>query len=550
MVFTFFVNSAHALVPVESLVLGDFKESYNESASDPLNYIFTREQNVRSEKTQFKAEMAQYRGFYEEGKNLTNYCKSNRPVLYENEWQKVQTKRSLVSLVQYIGLDLLTRSLPEYAKKLEYTREEYGNLVEGLVGNYCSNNLTVISKKELLNNFYLKFDKGGNFQLPGANGSPFFSDKLSEYNSPKSSLEHEFLYSVKLFKSLCSWNGNPNTTGLIMPLIKNSALMAFFIRQMDQKSIEWKEQDNSLFIKGDNKTIQVWCENLICRRVSSASMKEKAILSVGGTNIGEDLRRLYCTDFRSDYYRPTDYDERISKMMNTTSFDEENFIVSQFISLITRMPDFLLRSNSFKDGEDVFRMSVDYAWDKWAKSTNENQSRELYYEEPLTIELVDRALKTNFRKKELKVAFDVNLGEFDRINQDIGKVKMIFKLNVQKSFIKYYRQAMNDQRFGEGKEQEIARLKNRFKLQITEGVKSAKEALMVSPWRTDLETLIVEEISGQIMEKPEKIMNYEGPGDQEIIVEINYGVFALKYMNHLLQSQKSANSKISTSSRP
>lgn len=547
MMFTFMVNSAKALVPVESLVLGDFKENYSESTSDPLNYVFTREENVKNEKTQFRTEMAQYRGFYEEGKNLVNYCKDDRPIRYASEWEKVQMKRSFIALIQYIGLDLMSRALPTYAKQLEYTREEFGNLVEGLVGNYCSNNISIISKKELLNNLFLKFDKGTDFKLPGQVQSPFYPEKMNEYVPPKTGVEQEFLYTVKLFQNLCSWNGNPNSAGLIVPILKHSALVAFFTRQMGQKSIEWKEKDNSLVLKDDKNTVQVWCENLICRKVDGETLKSKAILSVGGTNIDEDLRRLYCEDFRSEYYRPADYDDRIAKIMNSISFDEENFINSQFISLITGVPDFLLRSKNFSDGEDVFRISMDNAWDKWAKKMSENYSRELYFEEPLTIELVERSLITNFMKKELRVGFDVNLGEFDRINQDIGKVKMTFKLKVQKSFLKFYKQAIVDQSYADGTKEEIARLKNRFKLQIKDGVQAAKDALIVSPWRTDLETLIVEEVTTQILEKPEKIMNYEGPGEQEIIVEVNYGVFALKYMNHLLHGQKAAQK---TSAKP
>jgi len=116
--------------------------------------------------------------------------------------------------------------------------------------------------------------------------------------------------------------------------------------------------------------------------------------------------------------------------------------------------------------------------------------------------------------------------------------------------LNYYRQAISDQRYGEGTKEEITRLKNRFKLQISERVKAAKDTFIVSPWRSDIETLIVDEITTQIMEKPEKIMNYDGAGDQEIIVEINYGVFALKYMNHLLQGHKTTTSTTSALSRP
>lgn len=522
----------YALAPVESLVLGNFSENYSEEQSDPLTYVFNRDKSMAGNKLSEKSALAQYRGFYEEGKNLTNYCKESRPVRYMKEWDQIQVERSTMALIQYIGLDLITRALPQYAKKLEYSREEYVNMVDGLVGNYCSQNLSVISKKELQNNFYLKYDRENTFQLPDTTNNNLFPQNLNEYLPPKKALENEFLYTVKLFQSLCSWSGNPNNPGLMVPILRHSGLMAFFIRQMNSQSIGWKAQDNSLYLKEDSQTVHVWCENLICRQVSGEVLKDKFSYSVGGTNIGEDIRRLYCEEFTSATYRPNDSDERLAKIMNTISMDEENFINSQFVALITGVPDFMLRLEKFNGAEELFRSSVDDTWNKWAKMMSDDYSRELYFEEPLMLELVDRAQYTSFRRPELKLAFDVNLGEFDRINQRAGKIKVSFTLNVQNSFLKFYRQSMRDLNYGEGTKEEKERLAKRFKLQITKDVQSAREKFLIPPWKGDLEALMVEELTAQILEKPDKVLDLEGMGMKKIEVEIHYGVFALKYINH------------------
>lgn len=534
-------SKAFALAPVESLVLGNFSENYSESQTDPLSYVFNRDQGLKNQQDENKRILAQYRGFYEEGKNLLNYCKEERIIKYADEWEKIQAKRSIMALIQYIGLDLVTRALPKYAKQLEYSREDYSNMVEGLVGNYCSANLSVISKKELLNNFYLKFDKENSFELPSEKKNTLFPDNLDDYISPKKALAQEFLYTVKLFQALCSWGGNPANPGLMVPILRHSALMAFFIRQMNNESIEWKAVDNSLTIKKNKNTVQVWCENLICRKTDSATFKTKVNLSIGGTDLGEDLKRLYCEDFRTTSYRPADNDERLAKMMNAISFDEENFINSQFYALITGIPDFLLRSEKFSDGEEILRSSVDYTWTTWARRMSEDFSRELFFEEPLTLELVDRAQYTNFYTKELKLSFDVNLGEFDRINQRAGKIKVSFVMKVQNSFLRYFRQTLKDLNLGDGTKEEKARLLNRFKIQISKDVQEAKEKFIIPPWKGDLESLMVNELTAQILEKPEKILNLEDNGTQNIQVEINYGLFALKYLNHqmtVLKNQK------------
>ncbi len=536
--FTLCFADAHALAPVESLVLGNFTDAYSEGKTDPLNYVFSRDQALAGNKSADKLSLATYRGFYEEGKNLTNYCKENREIRYSREWEKVQVKRSTMALIQYIGLDLISRAIPQYAKQLEFSKEEYSNMVEGLVGNYCSSNLSVISKKELLNNLMLKFDKENTFELPQTKNNNLFPQNLDEYVTPKKGLENEMLYTVKLFQGLCSWSGNPSNAGLMVPILRHSGLMAFFIRQMSSKSIEWKAQDNSLYLNEDNQTVKIWCENLICRKVSRVSLEDKVYYSVGGTNIGEDLKRLYCEDFRSSSYHSSGTDDKIVKMMNTISFDEENFINGQFIALITGVPDFLLRLEKFSGGEDLIRSSMDDNWNKWAKQMSDDYSRDLFFEEPLMLELIDRAQYTHFMRPELKIAFDINLGEFDRINQRVGKTRVSFNLKVLNSFLKFYRQALKDQSYGEGTMAEKARLANRFKLQITKDVQAAREKFIIPPWKGDLEGLIVTELTAQMLEKPERLLKLEGTGLQDIIVEINYGVFALKYINHQLNVLK------------
>ncbi|MGZ3787276.1 MAG: hypothetical protein ACXVLQ_02065 [Bacteriovorax sp.] len=539
----FFISmNSWALAPIESLVLGNFSETYSENETDPLNYVFSRDKGLQSSDRAFKRELALYRGFYEEGKNIVNYCKQNREIHYATEWEKVQVMRALLSEIQYIGLDLTTRAIPQYAKALEFTKEEYTHLVDNLVGNFCSANLSVISKKELRNNFMVKYEKENTFKLPSVKGSPFFPDNLDSYLPPKTALEQEFKFTVKLFQSICSWGGNPTNAGLLVPVLKNPALMSFFFRQMDNQVIDWKELTNSVFIKEDQGTVQVWCDNLICRKTFRDNFYQKVYYSVGGSNLSEDLRRLYCEEWRTIDYKPFENDERLKKIMDSRTFDEENFINSQFIALITGVPDFLLRGEKFSQGLDVFRSSVDYTWNKWAKAQTEIAGRELYFEEPLTLELVDRALYFRANALKLHVAFDVNLGEFDRISQRTGKVKVSFNIHVQRSFLKYYRESVLslDPRNVAEKE----RLLKRLKLQLSKDVDEAREKFIIPPWKGDLEGLIARELSEQILSLPERAFSFEEKGSESIEVELNYGVFALKYINHqkTVQNSRSKNS--------
>jgi hypothetical protein len=231
-------------------------------------------------------------------------------------------------------------------------------------------------------------------------------------------------------------------------------------------------------------------------------------------------------------------------MMKSITFDEENFINSQFIALITGVPDFLLRGDKFSRGEDVLRSSVDFTWSKWAKNQAEVQGRELYFEEPLTLELVERRIYFNPVVPKYKVAFDVNLGEFDRVTQRTGKVRVSFIVNVQKSFLNYYRETLKELDPRNTAEKE--RLLRRFKMQLTKDVNEAREKFLIPPWKGDLEGLIAGELSEQIMSVSDRSYKMETSGFLPVPIELNYGVFALKYINHqktVQSSQQKAQSK-------
>ncbi len=531
-----FFQKVHALVPVESLILGNFSEDYSENKTDPLNYVYSRDLSIKNYSRESKNELAQYRGFYEEGKNITNFCRDNPSGQYASEWEKTQVKRSTMATIQYIGLDLISRALPQYAKALDYSRDEYVNMVDGLVGNYCSTNLSVISKRELLNNFYLKYDKENTFKLPTTSGNPYFPSNIESYLPAKRSLEQELLFTVKLFKSLCSWSGNPANPGLMVPVLKHSALMAFIGRQMANLTIGWKEMDNTIFLKEEKLTTQIWCENLICRKTTPEKFSSKFYYSVGGTSINEDIKRLYCREFRNSDYKPKESDPRLAKIMNSMTFDEENLINSQFIALITGVPDLFVRAEKFNDGAELFRSGIDYTWSKWAQKMSDNFTRDLFFEEALTLEQVDSNQYYNFRDGKLKVAFDVNLGEFDRINQRAGKVRVHFNIFIQNSFLTYYKTALKNLDYKSTSEKN--RLKKRLKLQITKDVSNAREKFIIPPWRGDLEELIANEITSQIMETPDKNLALGTSGMRPVEVEINYGLFALKYINHQFNVRK------------
>jgi len=115
---------------------------------------------------------------------------------------------------------------------------------------------------------------------------------------------------------------------------------------------------------------------------------------------------------------------------------------------------------------------------------------------------------------------------------------MSFKVKVSNKFLDYYRKAQKEAQLEATSES--SRLVRRMILQLEADCKKAQEKLIIPPWKGNLAAIVSSEITSQIIETPERYLDFSQPGDQEIEVEINYGLFALKYINHQLNVKKNA----------
>ena len=438
-----FKEPAYALVPLESIILGDFSDNYQTEASDPLDYIFKIKTNDDEEKlSEYREYLALYRGFYEEGVGLENRCKERPTALYAKSYQKDRVTRSVIASLQYVGLDVMTRAIPAYAKYFEFTEKEYSNLVENLIGNWCSQNTTIISLKALKDNFKAKFKSEDSFKLPSLGKNPLFPPNLSKFVPEDKAREREFKQTVDLFKSFCSWGGDINNTRLLVPLLRNPQIMAFVIRQMAGLKLTWNKLDQGFTYTDDESSVRVQCRNLICRRLNPTKFRSEMPRSLGSKGFQDDFQRIYCENLRDMDYVVKNQVPQIKKIIKNLTFDDQNLLVSQMISLLTGVPDFMVRSEKFTDGQDWLRASVDRIWDQWAEKQSQKFGTDLLFEESLTLELVDTSLYFNRFRKNFGVVFDVNLGEFDRINQMVGKISTKFDIKVSKGFLNWMRKQL------------------------------------------------------------------------------------------------------------
>jgi hypothetical protein len=161
-------SSLWALVPVEGIILGDAK---NELQQDPLNFIFSDIYDRSSKGEVGKVKL--YHAFYQDGQRLQESCSYLGPSTYATPWLEKQAQRSVVSTLQYIGLDQSIKAIGAYSKKLEVSEEDYQKLKANLVKNYCSKNVTVYSLRNIekaLDHYY----KNPDFNVvPSVETSPF-----------------------------------------------------------------------------------------------------------------------------------------------------------------------------------------------------------------------------------------------------------------------------------------------------------------------------------------------------------------------------------------
>ncbi len=522
-----------ALIPLESLLLGDFSDYYSNKMGqiDPISYIF---QDTPMGQLSEKERLAIYRGFVFEGMNLKNKCEQTKKIVYAVNWNEVQAKRSFLASAQYIGLDVTTRALAKYAQEVEYTEEEYQNLIDNLVGNYCSTNLSIISIRQLKLNMMALFkgDAGG-FTLPSVEKNSLFPQNLKNLNLRDRIIEQEFSQTAKLFRAFCSWGGDVDDLRLLVPIIKNPVVTSFIARNMANLTLKWGALDNIVYKTPTQNSINVLCDNLICRRTERTDFIRKFPRSMGFKSIEDEIERGYCTFYSNIEYKQNDLVPGIKEIIRQQTEADDILLTSQFIALVTGIPDFMVGLEKWKDAQALIRSSMDQEWDKWADERNEQFSRDLFFEEQLTIEKVDRKLFFDPQKPNFAAVFDVNLGEYDRINQIVGKIDISFNLDIPHSFLAMARREWGSRnpRDKEGQE----RLLSKFKDQIEKDVEKLNQTFAFQLWKGDFSRLIALELLDQLSSYQGNYFQLSKREKVRVPVTLYFAPFALKYQNYKYQ---------------
>ena len=147
-----FYSVAFALVPIKGIVKGEVEDVVQ---YDPLTSIFSEQFNSSDAGLKEKQKFKVFEGMFNQALNLMDTCQVERFYSYPAKWKEDSAKRSVVGTLQYIGLDHSLKAIAKYSKALNLDEQAYDNLVNNLVVNSCSENITVYSKKLLNKRKYI-----------------------------------------------------------------------------------------------------------------------------------------------------------------------------------------------------------------------------------------------------------------------------------------------------------------------------------------------------------------------------------------------------------
>lgn len=537
--FLLFIFSTQvlALVPIEGLLYGDIKDIQQ---FDPLSNIHSKDAVInKAQLTEYEIKkFKEYIGLYRQGSNLKFSCESKTGYQYSTPWKEALAKRSIASTLQYIGLDLSMKAIVKYAKLLELTDEEFTNISQNLITNTCTQNLSVYSIKLLKTNFKHLYENADslNFTLPDIQESPYFSESIKALTNSHRTKKNELNLSIKNFRAFCSWGGDTDDYRLMVPYLKNPYIMSYVFNQLTGKKIEWNSKDTTIGLVDDANTVQVACEDFICRNNGSVEFSQKFPLMIGTTDLSLDLESLYCGHFKNISYISKEQNPKIKKWINDQSIDAPTIESMNLVSLLTGYPDILVASNKFSDLKTALKDNITNRWDRWANNKAGSFVTDLLYEESLNIDLVSMVNDLEIKKGNFQISFDFSLGEMDRVLKLVDKITSTFSLHFPRSYLRWVRDDyIRKNNISDYKGMES--LEKKVEIYINTQLKAKEELFLIPLWNKKMGSIMAKELISQLVEYRGSYFKDFSHDTMKIPVKFNYGLFALKYLNEKFKAE-------------
>jgi hypothetical protein len=531
LIFLFLSSYASALVPLEGLILGDVKDI---KQFDPLSKVHSKNSIMdKSKLNDFELErFKKYIGLYREGSNLKDSCEYSSEYTYSSKWKETQAKRTIVSTLQYIGLDISLKAIVKYMKLLEYSEEEFTNLTSNLINNTCSENLSVYSLKLLKTNFkhFYKVDSANTYELPTILESPFYSERIKVRSNSHKAKKNELNLSLKNFRAFCSWGGDTDNYRMLSPYLNNPYLMTYVFNQLSEQSIIWNNKAKRIEKENNKKTIKVACDDLICRKSNTVNFLLKYPRMIGSSDMKTDFRNLYCNHFSEIRYKTKEQNPKIKKWIDKLSGEDSLLEPMNFLALTTGFPDLMISASDFTDFKLAMKENFTGRWDNWAKNQSKHFVTDLLYEESLNIDLVTMKNSPEIYKGNFQVIFDFTLGEMDRELSIVDKISSKFNLKFPKSYLRWIK---NDyiKRNNKSDHVGVQAIKDKLTANINLQLEEKKKLFLIPLWNQKMGSIITEELIEQLLDYKGTYFADFSHKRVDIPVKFRFGLFALKYLS-------------------
>lgn len=521
------------------LISGE-KQYLDNSLFDPLNFVLPYLEGRKLDKKAFPQEknvLNRFTSYHIEGNNLSQSCNQYEDPDYFLPEHRERLIRILLNSYQDIGLNLSTRGIIYYLKKLEKSGDEVESFVENLVQSSCSKNITNISQETLKQRFFQLIQYGSGLSDDNLQAFPEEKEYIDSLLVDElTQLRRGLNLAIKSFQNFCSWGNDIQFTDLIGFHLDDPAFASYVIRKIVGVELIYDQKRNKV---GERKlpkedTVHFICDGLICRKTDFFRFTEEFPSLLGSKSIRTDLEKVYCKDLRNIPLRTRNKDSIIGKKQKSVSLDERKLYQSFLSQLVTGMPDFFHRVDTFASMKNIFFLPIQASWDIWSKKVLRNFKLDIPFEESLYISQVDSKYYYDPTKNDFRIDFVVGLGEFDRMLYKEDKITAFFNLTLSKDLLRWVRQRTLNRTLEDALKDKTTR--DYLKLQIETDLKKMSSKFALRPWDSGIENLIIQELIFQVSKNEGSFFKTYNAQKVTIPIYFHYGLFALKYLNFKLNS--------------
>ena len=379
-------------VPIESLILG--------------NVLTDNEYKLN---TEVELDNSKYTQLQKKSQELSNSCSwRNRQKNTSVEERNVDIL-NYISSIQYGSLNAVVKNISALARKSNFSIQEFQVFSNNIVTNFCSDNLTIISKKELNNNLNYYFNHVSDSKETIHIGP--YNNTLKGLVKTDSYMRNQLNAAVHAFRALCSWGGTPSDLGLLNPILKSPHIVSYILDKIGDEHIDFRP---------------IRCSNLICRSTELSNDERIKFVATA--------KEYYCYYFSDIKIRPNPKNETLSLWTKETTDDDFIYQTAQVISALTNQPNLLALTDGVNN-KNIFSSRFDDFFYKWANKKLEYFSVNIPFEERLSLSKV----RVDKDGENREIIFEVSYGEIDQSRNLIGKVNTKFKFKIDQKLLSYIR---------------------------------------------------------------------------------------------------------------